>query len=132
CNSHGTGGNNDHLERQGSGYVGKHGPDLLISEDEWFRGLSVKYGPDGAVYVSDWYDKFACHQQKPQDRTNGRVYRVAYRDTKPVAVDLAKLRSDELVKLQLHENDWYVRQSRRILQERGPDPAVHAALAKIL
>ena len=132
CNIHGNRVNNDVLERAGSGYVGHHGKDFLLSGDEWFRGLSVKYGPEGAVYVSDWYDKFACHQQKPQDRTNGRVYRVAYKDTKPVAVDLSKLKSDELVKLQLHDNDWYVRQARRILQERGADPAVHAALAKIL
>ena len=132
CNIHGNRVNTDLLERAGSGYVGKHGKDFLLSSDEWFRGLSVKYGPDGAVYVSDWYDKLACHQQKPQDRTNGRVYRVAYKGVKPVAVDLAALKGEELVKLQLHDNDWYVRQARRLLQERGPDPAVHAALARIL
>ncbi len=131
-NIHGNRMNNDLLERKGSGYVGKHGKDFLVSGDEWFRGLSIRSGPDGAVYVSDWYDKYACHQQKPQDRTNGRVYRIAPAGTKVPKVDLAKAKSDELVKLQLHENDWYVRAARRLLQERGPDPAVHAALAKIL
>ncbi len=47
-------------------------------------------------------------------------------------VDLQKLSSDKLVELQLHRNDWYVRHARRILQERGPDPAVHAALKRML
>jgi putative membrane-bound dehydrogenase-like protein len=130
-NIHGNRMNRDLLERKGSGYVGKHAADFMLSEDEWFRGLSIRSGPDGAVYVSDWYDRLACHQQKPQDRTNGRVYRIQY-GQKTAKVDLAKLPSDELVKLQLHPNDWHVRTARRLLQERGPDPAVHAALAKIL
>jgi putative membrane-bound dehydrogenase-like protein len=132
CNIHGNRVNNDLLERSGSGYVGRHRKDFLLSGDEWFRGLALKYGPEGAVYVSDWYDKFACHQQRPADRTNGRVYRVTYKDAKPVAVDLSRLKNVELVRLQLHQNDWYVRQARRILQERGPDPEVHAALSKLL
>ena len=131
-NIHGNRMNMDVLERKGSGYVGRHGKDFLLSEDEWYRGLSIRSGPDGAVYASDWYDRLACHQQKPQDRTNGRVYRVQYGARKPEKVDLAKLPSAELVKLQLHPNDWHVRAARRILQERGPDPAVHAALEKIL
>ncbi len=130
-NIHGNRMNRDLLERKGSGYVGKHAPDFMLSGDEWYRGLSIRSGPDGAVYVSDWYDRLACHQQKPQDRTNGRVYRVQY-GAKTVRVDLAKLSSDELVKLQLHPNDWHVRAARRLLQERGPDKAVHAALAQIL
>ena len=41
-------------------------------------------------------------------------------------------RRTQLVELQLNRNDWYVRHARRILQERGPDPAVHAALKRIL
>ena len=43
---------NDLLERKGSGYVGKHGTDLLRSGDPWFRALNLKYGPDGGVYIS--------------------------------------------------------------------------------
>ncbi len=47
CNIHGNRVNNDLLERRGSGYVGKHGTDFLLSGDPWFRGLNLKYGPDG-------------------------------------------------------------------------------------
>jgi hypothetical protein len=49
-----------------------------------------------------------------------------------VKVDLQKLPSEQLVDLQLHRNDWYVRHARRILQERGPNPDVHARLKRIL
>ena len=47
-------------------------------------------------------------------------------------VDLQKLSSAELVQLQLNRNDWYVRHARRLLQERGPDAKVHAALKTML
>ena len=54
CNIHGNRVNNDLLERSGSGYVGQHGKDFLFAGDVWFRGLNLKYGPDGGVYLSDW------------------------------------------------------------------------------
>jgi len=119
-NIHGNRVNNDLLTRRGSGYVGSHAPDLLLANDKWFRGINLKYGPNGSVYVIDWYDPNACHRTNPEiwDRTNGRIYNVAFGDPGAASVDLGKLTSAELVKLQLHENDWYVRMARRILQER--------------
>ncbi len=127
--------NRDLLEPQGSGYVGHHGGDFMRANDGWFRGLRLELGPDGSVYDSDWYDARACHQQQPHDRTNGRIYKFSYGPapaTPFIAPNLAKLSSAELVQLQLHANEWYVRRARVILQERGPDPAVHAALVKII
>ena len=124
--------NRDILTPKGSGYVASHGPDFMKANDGWFRGLRLELGPDGSVFNSDWYDARACHQQQPHDRTNGRIYKFSHGTPKPVLVDLAKLSSAELVQHQLHANEWFVRRSRVILQERGPDPAVHAALVKIL
>ncbi|HRE79576.1 MAG TPA: c-type cytochrome [Opitutaceae bacterium] len=124
--------NRDILERRGSGYVGHHAPDFMKANDGWFRGLRLELGPDGSVFDSDWYDQRACHQQKPQDRTNGRIYKISYGDRKVVGVDLSKETSEQLVKYQLHANEWFVRRSRVILQERGPDPAVHKALHALL
>ncbi len=124
--------NRDILEPKGSGYVGKHGPDFMKANDGWFRGLRLELGPDGSIFNSDWYDARACHQQQPHDRTNGRIYKLSYGQPKPVLVDLSKLSSAELVQHQLHANEWFVRRSRVLLQERGPDPAVHAALLKII
>ncbi len=119
-NIHGNRINGDILERAGSTYVGHHGPDLLLANDKWFRLINMKYGPDGSVYFIDWYDKVPCHTTDPNanDRTNGRLYRLAAKGTKPVKVDLAKKSDAELVELQNHPNDWYVRHARRLLQER--------------
>ena len=119
-NIHGNRVNADILEREGSGYVGHHGEDLLLANDKWFRGINLKYGPDGSVYLIDWYDKNACHRRTPEiwDRSNGRVYNISYGTPRTTKVDLSKLSDSELVQLQLHKNDWYVRTARRILQER--------------
>ncbi len=79
-NIHGNRINHDHLERKGSGFVGKHADDLLLANDRWFRGINFKQGPDGAMYFIDWYDKQACHwtENERWDRTNGRIYRLRY------------------------------------------------------
>ncbi len=133
-NIHGNRVNQDLLVRKGSGYVGKHGKDLLIANDRWFRGINLKTGPDGSVYVIDWYDKNACHRTNSEiwDRTNGRIYNVRYvgadargqglgvRD-QGKATDLAKLSDGELIALQTHKNEWHARIARRILQERAAD-----------
>jgi len=121
ANIHGNRINNDVLVRKGSGFVGTHGRDFLFANDRWFRGINLKYGPDGSVYVIDWYDKNACHRHQPEiwDRTNGRIYRVTFGDQKSKRVDLAAASDDALVDLQLHENDWYVRMGRRLLMDRG-------------
>ncbi len=121
CNIHGNRVNNDLLERSGSGYVGRHGKDFLLAGDVWFRGLNLKYGPDGGVYLSDWSDNGECHNVAETNRETGRLYKIVYGDpAKPPAdLDLAKLSDAELVKQQWHKNDWYVRHARRILQERA-------------
>jgi len=121
------------LVRRDSGMKAQKHMDFLYSNDAWFRGLSPQYGPDGSVFINDWYDKVPCHQQRAfTDRSNGRLYKIVYQGVKPVMVDLQKASDAELVQYQLHENDWYVRHARRILQERGAKPEVQAALVKIL
>jgi putative membrane-bound dehydrogenase-like protein len=120
-NIHGNRVNMDRLFREGSGYVGKHGDDLLLANDRWFRGINLRTGPDGSVYLIDWYDRNACHRVNPEiwDRTNGRVYNVAYGVPDRNEVDLAQFSDAQLAQLAWHKNDWYVRVSRRLLQERA-------------
>jgi putative membrane-bound dehydrogenase-like protein len=136
CNIHGNRVNHDILERHGSTYVAHHGKDFLLANDPWFRGLSINYGPDGGVYVSDWTDTGECHNYDKVDRTNGRIYKITYGKTKHEDINLAALSDAELVKLQTHKNDWYVRHARRILQERAAagklKPDTSKALKKIL
>ena len=118
CNIHGNRLNRDPLERTPTGYVAHHGPDFLLANDAWFRGIKVKYGPDGGLYVCDWSDTGECHNYDKSDKTNGRVFKVVYGEPKHWSGDVAKLSDAELVKLQFHANDWFVRQARRVLQER--------------
>jgi putative membrane-bound dehydrogenase-like protein len=118
-NLHGNRVNNDRLEHAGSGYVAKHGPDLLFANDPWFRGLELQYGPDGGVYMTDWSDTDECHDYEDIHRENGRIFKVTYGDVKRQDVNVAKLSDAELVKLQSHRNEWFVRTARRVLHERA-------------
>jgi putative membrane-bound dehydrogenase-like protein len=133
-NIHGSRANTDRLLRKGSGYTATHGPDFLLANDSWSQMLNFRYGPDGGVHAIDWYDKNQCHSSNPDlhQKSLGRIFKINNVKDKWVKVDLQKLPSDKLVELQLHRNDWYVRHARRILQERGPDPAVHATLKRML
>lgn len=132
-NIHGNRVNNDLLERRGSGFIAHHGPDLLLANDHWFRGINLKYGPDGGVYLIDWYDKNACHRANPEiwDRTNGRIYKITFGQLKSVQVDVSQLTDGELVNLHTHANEWYVRTARRLLQERADTKVVEAQLRKL-
>ena len=64
----------------GSGYVARHEPDFLLANDTWFRGLELKYGPDGGVYLTDWSDIGECHETDADNahRENGRIYKITY------------------------------------------------------
>jgi len=119
CNVHGRRINNDTLGRRGSGYVASHAPDVMIAKDPWFKGVTLRYGPDGAVYVSDWSDTGECHDYRETQRQTGRIYKIRYGTPKQAPVDIAGLDDDQLVELQLHDNDWYVRHARRVLHERN-------------
>lgn len=124
-NFHGRRINQEVLVRQGSGYVGKHGKDTLISQDPFFRGMEIGYGPDGNMFVLDWSDTGECHESTGVHRTSGRIYRCAYQATNknPSKIttpeDLRTATSLELANLIKHDNQWFVRQARIILSARA-------------
>lgn len=133
-NIHGARINMDILEPEGSGYVGKHGADFLLFNDAWSQIVNLQYDQDGSVYLIDWYDKQQCHTRNEgdHDRSNGRIFKVVYGDTKTTRVDLQKASDDELVMFLLRENEWLVRHARRILQERAAVGKVSAGARKRL
>jgi putative membrane-bound dehydrogenase-like protein len=125
-NLHGHRLNVDVITPKGSGYVADRNPDFLLTNDRWSIPLALRSGPDGNVYLLDWYDKQICHRTEPEiwDRTNGRIYKISHKDAKPVkGLDLSKCSDKELYEYQFQTNDWYARTARRILQERYPDGA---------
>jgi putative membrane-bound dehydrogenase-like protein len=121
CNIHGNRVNHDRLERRGSGYVGRHAPDLVRANDPWFRGVALRQGPAGEVYFIDWYDKNACHREKPEiwDRTNGRLYRLAHGDAIGKAVAIDTLGDVELAAAMASTDGFLTMHARRVLQQRG-------------
>jgi putative membrane-bound dehydrogenase-like protein len=138
-NIHGHRINVDVVTPKGSSYEGDRNPDFLLSNDKFCIIVAIHTGPDGNVYFCDWSDKQVCHtnQQEIWDRTNGRLFKISHKDTKPVkGLDLQKLSDAELVKLQTSDNEWMVRHARRILQERAADKKLDkgtaATLAKIV
>ena len=126
--------NRDQPTRAGSGYTVAHKPDFLAMNDAWSQWLNMKYDPSGSVYAIDWYDKNQCHSPNPDvhNKTMGRIFKITHSTDKPVQVDLSRATDQDLVNYQLHANEWYVRQARTILQERGPNKKVHKALKEIL
>jgi hypothetical protein len=133
-NIHGSRVNVDRLNRKGSGYVASHNPDFLLTNDTWSQWLNFRYDPSGSVFAIDWYDKNQCHSSNPDvhQKTMGRIFKISHETDKWVQVDLNKASDMELVNYQLHQNEWYVRNARLILQERGPKKKVHKALRNIL
>ncbi|MES2789578.1 MAG: PVC-type heme-binding CxxCH protein [Planctomycetota bacterium] len=128
-NLHGRRINSDILVREGAGYKATHGPDMCFIADPFFRGMDLITGADGGVFIADWSDTGECHDHDGVHRTSGRIYKLTYGQPKPVApFDLSQVDDAELVRLQSASNDWYVRQSRRLLQERSV--AKNAALGE--
>lgn len=122
-NLHGHQINHQINVRTGSAYETFHaGYDVGFVPDATYLPVDLQYGPDGAVYTIDWSDTQHCHNPRTEiwDRTNGRLYRVAWAATyKPVKVDLAAKSDAELAALHTHTSEWHVRMARKSLQERA-------------
>jgi putative membrane-bound dehydrogenase-like protein len=119
-NIHGARINMDIPERTGSGFIGKHGADFINFNDRASQILNMISDQDGSMFMIDWYDKNQCHNVNPaaHDRTNGRIFKVVFENRKTTPVDMAKLSDEDLAWLQTHDNDWFARHARRLLQER--------------
>jgi len=77
-------------------------PDFVQTSDEWFRPVAMTLGPDGCVYIVDWYNKIISHNEVPRnhperDKKRGRIWRIKHKDQKCFPVpDFTKMTNDEL------------------------------------
>ena len=124
-NIHGNCINADKLERNGSTYFATGKPDFLSANDAWFMPVAQKTGPDGCLYVLDWYDRYHCYQdarRDPQgiDRLKGRLYRIRYAETpRVVGFDLSKETDEQLLaRLSKIPNDYFRSTIQRVFSER--------------
>ncbi|MCA9054944.1 MAG: hypothetical protein KDA75_13980, partial [Planctomycetaceae bacterium] len=122
--------------REAGGYDTVHaGKDVLFCADQQYIGVDLQYGPDGAVYISDWYDPRHCHNPNVEqwDRGNGRMYRMKHdANWKPVRVDYTQATDEQLVEAQLNANDWHVRMARLVLSERAATGSISDAALRRL
>jgi putative membrane-bound dehydrogenase-like protein len=99
--------NRDKLEWHGSTPEAIRQPDFITSDDPWFRPVQVKLGPDGALWIADFYNAIIGHYEFPladphRDHSHGRIWRVVYRGEKkgeaaPAVPDFTKLDAARLV-----------------------------------
>ena len=116
---------------KGSSPVGKKEGDFVLSEDPWFRPVDVKLGPDGALYIADFYNSIIGHYEVPlnhpkRDKIRGRIWRITYKGKHNELTDLTAASVDELVSA-LAMNNLAVRMmAADQLADRGGQPAVGA------
>jgi putative heme-binding domain-containing protein len=125
--------NQDRLTPNGSSFKATAEKDFLTTRDGWFRPVSEQVGPDGELWVADWYDKYPCYQNAQADpegvdRAHGRIWRVVYTGndaakrigSRPESkMNLSSLSNLDLVTLLAHPNVWQRRMAQRILAERS-------------
>ncbi len=107
---------------------------LILTDDRWFRPVDTKAGPDGGIYLADWYDSRLSHLD-PRDtwhKESGRIYRLHATGAKAAEpFDLGKLSTDELIHQLKSPNKWFRQEAQRLLADRR-DPLAVPALKALL
>jgi putative heme-binding domain-containing protein len=95
----------------------------VSSTDPWFRPVDIKLGPDGALYIADWYDRQINHYLNHEgqiDPASGRIYRLRAKGTgTPAATpDFSRLVTSELIELLAGPNKWTRQTALRVIGDR--------------
>lgn len=123
------------IEPLGSTFKTRDIGEPLQSTDIGFRPVMIKQGPDGGIYVADFYEEFIAHGQHYQgqlDPSTGRIYRIRSKEkySQP-AFDYTKKSSDELVDLLTHTNKWHRHIALRLIGDKK-DKSISSRLHKIM
>lgn len=120
--------NSYRLNQKGSSYTSTQVDDFLSSSHRAFRPIDVKMGPDGAIYIADWYNPIIQHgevdfRDERRDQTRGRIWRVTFKDRPLVKKkDLTKASIDELLTFTTSKEPLQRDLARKELRTRnGPE-----------
>jgi uncharacterized protein len=139
------------LVREGSGWTeGVDGGNLIASADEWFAPVHAEVGPNGAVWLADWYNfiiqhnptprkehggfdaktgKGGAHENPLRDYERGRIYQVVWKGAKPTRRSVDPAKTDDLLAALKDDNLFWRRTAQRLLVERGKQDVVPQLIA---
>ena len=121
---------------KGSGFESVNAYSLVASTDEWFSPIVAEVGPDGNLWIADWYNFIIQHNPTPnlnrggydalrgpgnahvnpnRDRQHGRIYRLVYQKNKAPAFNLENAKWEKLVKALSHDNMFWRLTAQRLL-----------------
>ncbi len=121
------------INRTEEGYVSTQHPEIIRSQHTAFRPIDVKMGPDGAIYVADWYNPIIQHgevdfRDPRRDRKHGRIWRISYKGRPAVAKrNYAEASSEQLIAWLEASEEWVRQWSRQELKTRPADRIIALA-----
>lgn len=102
----------------------EHLPDFLTSEDDWFRPVNMEFGPDGSLYIADWYNKIVSHNEvgtthPDRDKSHGRIWRIRHKSQKSKPIpNFYKVKTSELVAYLKSPSIWAKRAAWHQISDR--------------
>lgn len=128
----------DHLKNNGASFkalrVGRPNKEFLASRDAWFRPVNLYVGPDGALYLVDYYRQIIEHPEWMSEEAvksgelyngsdRGRIYRITRTDAKPAVwvngLQLGDASDEALVGELSNQNSWWRLNAQRLLVDRA-------------
>ena len=132
------------IKPDGSDFVSHNSWNLLASDDEWTAPIIAEVGPDGAVWVVDWYNYIVQHNPTPfgfengkgnayithlRDKKHGRIYRIVHKDAQtPDSLQLDTASTEELVNALHNDNQLWRMHAQRLIVENNKKDAIPALI----
>ncbi|MDO6438917.1 c-type cytochrome [Cyclobacterium sp. 1_MG-2023] len=112
------------LRKSDGSVTAEHLPDFLTSQDDWFRPVNMEFGPDGSLYIVDWYNKIVSHNEvgtshPDRDKSHGRIWRVRHKSQPSREIpNFYEVKTSELVAYLKSPSIWAKRAAWHQISDR--------------